>query len=95
MPSIEYTVIDDREEELFNPIRVQVDVFAEDEAQCALLERTVRRLTHRDTARDLGGYRMWTRFLDARSHPYAHDPECVHRSTDFEFVPLRERYATP
>lgn len=92
VPSIEFDIIDEREEELFNPILVQVDYWAKQEDAPAI-ERRIRELTHRDTARTLGDHRMWTMLIETRSHEYPADRGVIHRSMDFEFKPLRSRYA--
>lgn len=93
IPSVEWITIGDVEDESFNPITVQVDYWAKGIAKAAVIERRIRLLTHRDTARVLGSFRTWTRYLDSRSHDYPATPGTVHRSLDFLFEPLRERYA--
>jgi hypothetical protein len=93
VPSVEYTLpIIDREEELFNAITVQVDYWARGAPKAAAIEGHIRRLTHRDTARVLGGFRMWTLYQDSRSHQYPAELGVVHRSMDFLFRPLRAKY---
>ena len=92
VPSVEYYFVSDTESELFNPIRVQVDYWAKGIGRAAVIERRVRLLTHRDTSRELGAHRMWTRYLDSRSHDYPADPGVVHRSMDVLFEPLRHRF---
>jgi hypothetical protein len=92
VPSVEWVAIIDREEELFNPITVQVDYWARGVPKAAAIEGHIRRLTHRDTARVLGGYRMWTLYQDSRSHQYPAELGVVHRSMDFLFRPLRAKY---
>ena len=93
IPSVEWSLVGDREEESFNPITLQADYFAKSVAQAVVIERRIRQLTHRDTSRELGGHRMWTRYLDSRSHDYPAEPGVVHRSLDFLFEPLRARHA--
>ena len=93
VPSVEYSLVSDIEEESFNPIIVQVDYWAKGTAASATIERRIRRLTHRDTARTLGSLRLWTRYLDSRSHQYPAELGVVHRSLDFEFTPVRGQYA--
>jgi hypothetical protein len=96
VPSVEWLVIVDREEELHNPITVQVDYWAKGTTLAATIERRIRRLTHRDVARvwtfDGVQYRLWTRYIDSRTHDYPADPGVLHRSLDYEFRPLREKY---
>lgn len=94
IPSVEWSLVGDLEEESFNPITIQVDIFAKNVRQMVTIERRIRLLTHRDTARVLGGLRMWTRYLDSRSHDYPAQPGAMHRSLDFQFEPLRAKYAS-
>jgi hypothetical protein len=94
IPSVEYTLpIIDIEEENFNPFTVQVDYWARGVPKAAAIERQIRAITHRDTAREIGGYRMWTEYVDSRSHQYPAELGVVHRSLDFRFTPLRDMYA--
>ena len=94
IPSVEYTLpFSDMEEENFNPFTVQVDYWARGVPKAAAIERRIREITHRDTAREIGGYRMWTQYEDSRSHEYPAELGVVHRSLDFRFTPLRDMYA--
>ena len=93
IPSVEWSLIYDQEEEIHNPILIQVDIFASVTKE-PQIERRIRRLTHRDVARVLGGNRLWTRYIDSRNHAYPADASVLHRSLDFEFKPVREKYVT-
>lgn len=93
VPSVEYTLpIIDRETELFNPITIQVDYWVRGVNRAAVIENRLRTLTHRDTSRVIGGMRMWTRYLDSRSHEYRAAEGVTHQSLDFLFEPLRSKY---
>jgi hypothetical protein len=99
-PSVEYsTPYSDLEEENFNPFSIQVDVFARQKAPrsaqgvAAAIERHIREITHRDTARELGGYRLWMQYIDSGEIPYPADSAVIHRRIDFRFTPLRDKYA--
>ena len=93
VPSVEYTLpITDIEEENFNPITVQVDYWARGAPKAAAIERRIRLITHRDTARVVGGCRMWTQYLDSRSHEYPAELGVVHRSLDVRLTPVRLKY---
>lgn len=92
IPSIEYSMIIDRETELFNPITVQVDFWAKGINRAAVIEERIRLLTHRDVSRVLGDYRLWTRYLNSRSHEYTAEEGVTHRSMDFLFEPIRSKY---
>jgi len=96
VPSVEWLPIDDREEEIHNPILFQVDYWAKGTTLAATIERRLRRLTHRDVARvwmlDGETLRLWTRYIDSRTHDYPADPGVLHRSLDFQIKPLREKW---
>jgi hypothetical protein len=99
VPSVEYSIVDDRETELFNPMRVQVDYWARGLEAAAAIERRIRMVTHRDVARELEvdeyeGLRLWTRYMDSRTHPYPAEQGVVHRSMDFQIEPVRARFHT-
>lgn len=94
IPSIQYQMFSDIEEENFNPVQIQVDYWIKGIKAARAAERRLRLLTARDTSRVLGGIRMWTKYLDSRSHDYPADPGVVHRSIDFEFSALKERFQT-
>jgi hypothetical protein len=91
IPSVEYLMTFDREEENFNPIAVQVDFWAKGIKKAAQIERRIRTLTHRDVAQDLEGERLWMQFEDARSIEFPSDPGVQHRALDFVFTPVREQ----
>lgn len=90
IPSIEYTLIYDREAELFNTIGIQVDLWARGIKKAGQIERRIRTLTHHDTAIELGGERLWKRFVDGRTLDYPAEAGVIHRSLDFEFEAARE-----
>ena len=93
IPSVEYLTVLDRESELFNPVGLQVDVFARGLDLEARIERRIRMLSHHDTRQDLDGERVWLRYLDSRTVDFPSDPGVVHRILDFELEAIRERYA--
>jgi hypothetical protein len=93
IPSVEWVVVTDNEEELFNPFIVQVDYWVKGVNRAAVIEARIRTLTHRDVARVMGDYRLWTRYLDSRTHEYTAEEGVTHRSLDFLFEPLRSKYA--
>jgi hypothetical protein len=92
IPSVEYLMVSDMEQELFNPILLQVDYWVKGINRAATIERHIRRLTHRDTARELGGMRLWTQYIDSRTLEYRAEVGVTHRSMDFRFTPLRAKY---
>lgn len=94
IPSVEYLLVSDREEEWLNPIGVQVDFWARGLRKAAQIERRIRLLTHSDVAQYLDGERIWMQFLDARTVEYPAEAGVVHRILDFMFTPVREKYVT-
>lgn len=92
IPSVEWLLVLDSEEENFNPFLVQVDYWARGAVKAAAIERRIRMITHRDTAREIGGIRLWTQYEDSRSHDYPAEPGVIHRSLDFRFIPGRDKY---
>jgi hypothetical protein len=92
IPSIEYSIVGDREEELFNPIQVQVDFWQRGIKKAAQTERRIRMLTHSDVGQDLAGERLWMRYLDSRTTEYPAELGVVHKVLDFLFEPMREKY---
>lgn len=89
VPSVEYLMTGDIESENFNPIQVQVDIFARGMREAGLIEKKVRLLTHHDVGQVLGGERMWLQYQDARTVDFPSDPGVIHRIVDFQFTPLR------
>ena len=89
VPSVEYIMVGDTESENFNPIQVQVDIFARGIRRAGLIEKRVRLLTHSDVGQVLGGERMWLQYQDARTVDFPSDPGVIHRIVDFQFTPLR------
>jgi hypothetical protein len=94
VPSVEWSLIGDREVSLFNPLTLQVDYWCRGMGRASTIEWRIRTLSHRDTSRVMGGIRLWTRYLDSRNHDYPADPGVLHRSLDLQLEPLRARYAT-
>lgn len=89
-PAVRWTLIADTEQEVMNPLLVQLDYWATSMASAATIERRIRRVLSRRVRRTVGGIEMATLFEDARDMP---DPGVgvVHRSLDFRFEPVRER----
>lgn len=86
IPSVRYTVISDVEEEVMNPVLVQIDIRARDREQGVEMEGAVRRRLTQQKLVD--GCR--TEFVIGRD---GDDPQpgVVHRSLDFRFLPVRSR----
>ena len=102
IPSVTWTLVSDVEEEVWERIVVQFDIWSrpsiapaiDARTRAATIERRVRRVLHSDVFRALGGVVMATLFQEGRDHDDP-DPEVVHRSVDFRFEPFREKYVSP
>lgn len=92
VPSIEYTILGDRETENFNPILVQVDLFLRGAKKAAQAERRVRTLTHNDAWQQLGSEWLSMRYLDRRSINYP-EPGVKHTALDFLWEPVKGEVA--
>lgn len=92
IPSADYSFIYEDEGELFVRFGVQVTIFAPI-GRAAVIESRIRQITHRDVSYDLGGLRLWSRFIDARSTDYPAQRGVIQRSVDFEFEIIRAKYA--
>lgn len=95
IPSIEYSIVGDREEELFNPITFQADFWMRGMKKAAQVERRIRVLTHSDNSQILGGERMWLRYLDSQELDFPSEPGVTHKVLQFLAEPLRELYVAP
>lgn len=93
VPSVEYFMVFDRERESLNPIMIQIDYFARGIAKAAIIERRIRSVLHRDRRRTFAGSDCATLYEDGRDHDYP-ETGVVHRSLDFRFEPVREKYDT-
>jgi hypothetical protein len=91
VPALEYTIISDTEEENFNPLRIQWDVFVRMDADLVAAERRLRRLFHHDLPTEIGGITMWAEYV-ARQDMQGLMDGIRGSSTDFRFTPVRSRY---
>lgn len=94
VPGLTWYMVSDIEEEVWNPILTQWDVFARDWAEMAVLEGWIRGLLHADLPQVIGGIRMWTQLVDARTLPVPEDmnPGLVHRQLDIRLTAARSKY---
>lgn len=90
IPSVEWQLTDDVVTEVFNPLEVQFDYWANSMAQARAIEGRLRKLLHRDVRRTLGGINMSTLYVDSFTHEYP-QPGITHRSLRFRFEPVRRR----
>lgn len=90
VPSIEYLMFDDEQEEVFNPIQVQVDIWAPG-PKVKQIENRIWLLTHRSVGQDVGGERMWLQHRGTTTGTYDGPiKNTIHRIMDFEFKPVRQ-----
>lgn len=96
--SIEWSIISDFEEEVWNPILVQWDIrtlrtpYFSAHERAALVEARLRLKLHREVPYVLNGVYMSTELDDARTIGTA-EPTQYHRQVDIRFTPLRAKYA--
>ena len=93
VPMVRYTVVSDVEEEVMNPIIIQIDYWASGRAAAVAIEERIRAVLNHPIRRTFGGLDMETSFDGARD---SSDPEpgVVHRQLDFRFVPVKRRITT-
>jgi hypothetical protein len=86
--SMEYTVLTDTEDELYNPTLVQLDLFVKTMADLETLERAIRTEAHLDLPGTFGSISMWSQFEG--SGRLAGVPDGLFsRSLDFRLTPVR------
>lgn len=94
VPSAEYSIIWQREDELFWMMGVQIDLFGKSRSQVEQMESELYARTHRDTSRIIGGLRMWMMYDDGREGGNPRKAgEYFHKSVDYEMRALRKKYA--
>lgn len=92
IPSVEWDLVANTEEENLEPLLFQFDIWARGYAQFVTIAQRVRTVLRPDPGKGsttLGGIPMLIEFVDGRSHP---DPEpgVVHRSLDIRFQPAKQ-----
>jgi hypothetical protein len=92
IPSVEWQTVADDESESFNVIRIQLDFWARGVEAAGAIERRLRTVLHHETAFELNGERLWSRYIDSRSIDYLNEPGVLHRALDFELEAIRGRY---
>lgn len=88
IPGLRYTVITESENEITNPILLQVDYWTLSRAKGITLERRLRWLTVTRWPITINNVVMWIFLEDSRD---AADPQpgVLHRQLDFRCVPVR------
>lgn len=83
-----YMVISDLEEEVYNPIVLQIEYRARNRATAVVMDKRLRRILDHKTPRVFGGLEMATTYQDSREMADIL-PGTVRRSLDFRFEPTR------
>ncbi len=94
VPGLTWYMVADTEGEVWNPILSQWDFFARTWEEMAELEGWFRALVHANLPRVIGGIRMWTELVDARTLPVPKEmnPGLVHRQLDVRLTVARSKY---
>jgi hypothetical protein len=92
VPLLEHSLVGDAEDELWNPIVVQWDIWTTSAADTLTAERRLRTLFHQDMPTDLGGMMMWMQFIDGDSLGAPDRNNVAGRAVRFRFTPLRSLY---
>lgn len=95
VPSLEWMLVGDREDELWAPMIVQFDIWVKTASSARVAERRLRELYHRDLPRYLGDIQMWTVYSDGSWLASPDRAQHTGRAVRFTFTPLREKYALP
>lgn len=88
IPGMRYTVIAENEEEILNPIILQVDYWTLSRVKGVTLERRLRWLTVTRWPVTINDVAMWVFLDDSRDAPDP-QPGVLHRQLDFRCVPVR------
>lgn len=91
VPSIEVHVISDVEQEVFNPLLTQFDLFAHTTGDLITLERRVRHHLHHDVPVVIGGIGMWAQ-VEARRIIPGTGGEILGVALDIRLTAIRENY---
>lgn len=92
VPSIEWTLINDGQGELFETLLVQFDIWTRDVDDIVTAETAMRDTLHAETWRTLGGIKMRSQYAGGRNLVGPEDG-VLGRSLDFEFESFHERFA--
>lgn len=92
VPSITLTLLPDFQDENWEDIEFQLDIWTRDLDEAIEIERVVRGLFHRETRAELGDVKMWMQFIGGRTVTGPGENDYYGRSLDFRFTPIRQRY---
>jgi hypothetical protein len=93
VPSLEFMLIADTEEQQWNPHTIQWDQWCATQAELIVSERALQRLFNQDVPVVFGDIMMWAYFLEG-AELATPDRDGFHgRALRFRYAPIRERYA--
>lgn len=95
VPVIEWNLLGDTENELWEPMLVQFDVWTNKAEDNRKAERRLRSLFHRPTQIRLDGIMLMSEFNDASDLATPSRSGYTGRGVRFRFTPLRQQYAQP
>ncbi len=95
VPSLEWTLISDLENELWAPMIIQFDLWTKDARSNREAELALRGLYHRDIPRVLADLRVWMEYNDGSQLATPDRSNIIGRAIRFKFTPLRRQYAVP
>jgi hypothetical protein len=91
IPSCEGYIVTDRDQESTARILIQIDHWARSLSDSVAIERRLRAVLHSEVRRQFAGTDCATLYDDSRDHDHP-EPGVFHRSVDFRFEPVQERY---
>lgn len=93
IPSLEWSLVSDSEQELWAPCVVQFDQWSEDSSAVVRSERRLRALFHQDLPAEFDGLIMTCTYIDGSVLASPDRDGFVGRAIRFQFTPLRSKYA--
>lgn len=96
VPSIEWILITDIEDELWAPCVIQFDLWNRVAADCRRGEFRLRSMFHSNLQLIIGGdLQIWSQYTDGSMLATPDRSNIIGRALRFKFTPLRRQYALP
>lgn len=95
VPSIEWHLLSDTENELWAPMLVQFDIWHSSAATVRRAELRFRALFHHGPSVEFDGYTVMSEYADGNDLATPTRSGFTGRGLRFRFEPLRQRYAAP
>ena len=92
VPVLEWFLVADGEDELWDNITVQLDQWTATAADLWASERRLRQLFHQELPASMGGMSMWMQYQDGAALTVPDRDGYFGRAIRFKFTPLRELY---